>query len=216
MRSLCTRCRIGDSAVITRMPQLRTRLFEMLWFAALLIIFAGCLERCRFAGGIEYDGLATDYTRLFHARWVERHQRSDLLGRADIQALADLESSCEVVQRTRIVPFSPIADAGGGEDDATTLTTPWFTARNPARDYMPSAVSAGRRRKRHRPRRFRSPRCRCTRPTPCGNRTGPNTDSLLHILAPRAGARASSNRRCRSPSRPCNCPQVRKRSGRCR
>ena len=34
MQSLCTRCRIRDSAVISRMPQLRTRLFGMLWLAA--------------------------------------------------------------------------------------------------------------------------------------------------------------------------------------
>jgi len=34
VRSLCTRCRTGDFAVITRMPQLRTRSFGMSWFAA--------------------------------------------------------------------------------------------------------------------------------------------------------------------------------------
>jgi hypothetical protein len=38
MRSLCTRCRIRDSVVISRMPQLRTGLFGMLWFAAALVL----------------------------------------------------------------------------------------------------------------------------------------------------------------------------------
>ena len=33
-----------------------------------LIVFAGQLARCRVMGGIEYDGLATGYTRHFHAR----------------------------------------------------------------------------------------------------------------------------------------------------
>ena len=74
-----------------------------------LLVFARHLVRCRITGGIEYDGLATDYTRLFHARWIERDQRSDLLGSADIQSLADLESSCEVVHHMRPVPFSPMS-----------------------------------------------------------------------------------------------------------
>jgi hypothetical protein len=34
MRSLCTYGRIRNSPVIPRMPQLRTRLFGMLWFTA--------------------------------------------------------------------------------------------------------------------------------------------------------------------------------------
>ena len=50
-----------------------------------------------------------DYTRHFHARWIEGGQRSDLLGNADIQSLADLESACEVVHHTRPVPFSPMS-----------------------------------------------------------------------------------------------------------
>ena len=74
-----------------------------------LIVFARHLVRCRITGGLEYDGLATHYTRLFHARWIERGERSDLLGSADIQALADLESSCEVVHHMRPVPFSPMS-----------------------------------------------------------------------------------------------------------
>ena len=37
-----------------------------------LLVFARHLVRCRIMGGLEYDGLATHYTRLFHARWIER------------------------------------------------------------------------------------------------------------------------------------------------
>ena len=72
-----------------------------------LVVFARHLVRCRIMGGLEYDGLATQYTRLFHARWIEGGERSDLLGSADIQTLADLESSCEVVHHMRPVPFAP-------------------------------------------------------------------------------------------------------------
>ena len=71
-----------------------------------LVVFSRQLVRCRIIGGLEYDGLATQYTRLFHARWIEGEQRSDLLGSADIQTLADLESTCGVVQHMRPVPFA--------------------------------------------------------------------------------------------------------------
>ena len=72
-----------------------------------LIVFARHLVPGRIMGGLEYDGLATLYTRLFHARWIEGGERRDVLGTADIQTLADLESSCEVVHHMRPVPFSP-------------------------------------------------------------------------------------------------------------
>ncbi len=74
-----------------------------------LIVFSGHLVRCRVMGDIEYGGLATDYTRNFHTRWIERSQRNDLLGSADIQSLADLATSFEVVHHMRPVPFSPMA-----------------------------------------------------------------------------------------------------------
>jgi hypothetical protein len=73
-----------------------------------LLVFARHLERSRIIGGLEYDGLATHYTRLFHARWIERGQSGDVLGSADIQALADLESTCAVVHHMRPVPFTPM------------------------------------------------------------------------------------------------------------
>lgn len=74
-----------------------------------LLVFARLLDRCRIMGGLEYDGLATHYTRLFHARWIERGQGGDVLGSADIQALADLESTCAVIHHMRPVPFAPMS-----------------------------------------------------------------------------------------------------------
>jgi hypothetical protein len=72
-----------------------------------LLVFARHLVRSRITGTLEYDGLATRYTQLFHARWIERGQGSDPLGSADIQSLADLQSSCEVVHHMRPVPLGP-------------------------------------------------------------------------------------------------------------
>jgi hypothetical protein len=73
-----------------------------------LAAFAGHLWRCRFAGHVQYGDLATDYARLFHARWIEQRQRTDLLGNPDIQSLADLANSFNVVDRTRLFPFHPL------------------------------------------------------------------------------------------------------------
>ena len=89
--------------------------FEVLIFAIAAVVlalgplgaFAGHLARCRFTGQIQYGRLATDYARLFHERWIEQGQRTDLLGSPDIQSLADLSSSCAIVEKTRLLPFAP-------------------------------------------------------------------------------------------------------------
>jgi hypothetical protein len=73
-----------------------------------LVAFTGHLWRCRLAGKVQYGALARDYTRQFHARWIEQGRRDDLLGNPDIQSLADLASSYSVVERTRLVPFPPL------------------------------------------------------------------------------------------------------------
>lgn len=72
-----------------------------------LLVVAPKLWRCKIAGQREYGSLATDYTRLFEARWIARRDRDDVLGSADIQSLADLGNGYGVVDRMRLVPFSP-------------------------------------------------------------------------------------------------------------
>jgi hypothetical protein len=73
-----------------------------------LLAFTGHLWRCRFAAKIDYGDLAIDYTRQFHARRIVQRDRDDLVGNADIQSLADLGNSCEVITRMRPVPFGPL------------------------------------------------------------------------------------------------------------
>jgi len=70
-----------------------------------LIAVAGQLWRCQFEGRDQYGALATDYTRQFHARWIEGRERDGLLGSADIQSLADLANSYNVIDRMRFLPF---------------------------------------------------------------------------------------------------------------
>jgi hypothetical protein len=77
--------------------------------------FALPLARARFAAIRQYDHLALDYTRLFHARWIERGEREGLLGAPDIQSLADMGNSYDVIKKMRILPFGPreLAIVGG-------------------------------------------------------------------------------------------------------
>lgn len=69
-----------------------------------LLVFSGTLWRCRFDAILQYGRLATDYTRRFQRRWIERHDREDLLGTPDLQSLADLATSYDVIRQMRLVP----------------------------------------------------------------------------------------------------------------
>ena len=55
-----------------------------------------------------YGALATTYVRAFDDKWLRQGATSaePLLGSADIQSLADLTSSCEVIAQMRPVPLS--------------------------------------------------------------------------------------------------------------
>jgi hypothetical protein len=70
-----------------------------------LLLVAGHLWRCRYQGLYDYSTLAADYTRKFQERWIAQHREDDLLGTADIQSLADLANSYNVVDKMRFWPF---------------------------------------------------------------------------------------------------------------
>jgi len=55
----------------------------------------------------EYGLLATDYVRGFEEKWVRGPgtTREDLLGSADVQSLADLAGSFDIIREMRFVPF---------------------------------------------------------------------------------------------------------------
>ena len=73
-----------------------------------LMVFAGQLARAKRAGLGEYGVLAQRYTREFDAKWIrgERDPAEPLVGSADIQSLADLGNSFEVIKTMRFAPFS--------------------------------------------------------------------------------------------------------------
>jgi hypothetical protein len=56
---------------------------------------------------LEYGTLAADYTRAFAAKWlnVDRQHDEQFLGTADVQSLADLGGSFELIRGMTIVPM---------------------------------------------------------------------------------------------------------------
>ena len=59
------------------------------------------------ARGGEYGALASRYVSEFDQKWIRADppEREPLVGSADIQSLADLANSFEVVNRMQPVPF---------------------------------------------------------------------------------------------------------------
>jgi hypothetical protein len=84
--------------------------FVILQLAAVLgplCVFAPMLLALKRQGRREYGALAARYTREFHDKWIGGGAPAEepLVGSADIQSLADLANSYEVVKGMRPVPF---------------------------------------------------------------------------------------------------------------
>lgn len=73
-----------------------------------LCVFSPRLLALKRQGRLEYGALAARYTREFQEKWIGGAAPVDepLVGSADIQSLADLANSYEVVRGMRAVPFS--------------------------------------------------------------------------------------------------------------
>lgn len=94
------------------------RMFEMpfvayvviieLVFLGPLLIFTPLLARTRRDGLTEYGALADTYNRSFDEKWVENGTPAGepLLGSADIQSLADLGNTFEMIRQMLPFPFT--------------------------------------------------------------------------------------------------------------
>jgi len=73
-----------------------------------LLVFVPQLAAARRRGVLEYGNLAERYIREFDAKWLRggAPEGEPLLGAADIQSLADLTNSVEVVRTMNTVPIS--------------------------------------------------------------------------------------------------------------
>jgi hypothetical protein len=72
-----------------------------------LLVFAPQLIEAKWRGLREYGTLAGSYVREFDAKWLRRPPpaQASFVGSADIQSLADLGSSYDVVRTMRFVPI---------------------------------------------------------------------------------------------------------------
>lgn len=77
-----------------------------------LIVFAPLLADAKRQARREYGALAARYVQGFEDKWVRGSAGEPLLGSGDIQSLADLGNSYEVVRQMRIVPFGMQAVVG--------------------------------------------------------------------------------------------------------
>jgi hypothetical protein len=73
-----------------------------------LLVFAPQLAEAKRTGNREYGTLAERYVREFDAKWLRGGAPADesLVGSGDIQSLADLSNSFEVVRTMRIAPVT--------------------------------------------------------------------------------------------------------------
>jgi hypothetical protein len=73
-----------------------------------LLVFSPQLASAKRSGLREYGTLAGRYVREFDVKWLRGGAPPDepFVGRADIQSLADLANSFDVVRTTRIIPIT--------------------------------------------------------------------------------------------------------------
>jgi len=73
-----------------------------------LLVFVPKLAEARRRGLREYGTFAEKYTRAFAEKWMSAQAPQDetLLGTGDIQSLADLGNSYEVVRTMRTIPIT--------------------------------------------------------------------------------------------------------------
>jgi hypothetical protein len=84
-------------------------LVAMMLFSVLapLLVFIPLLARTKREGSREYGELALRYVRDFDQKWLRGGAPPDepLIGSADVQSLADMGNSFQVVREMNLVPF---------------------------------------------------------------------------------------------------------------
>ena len=99
-----------------KLPQFKMEIAIWIVFLVLLVLtplffFVLQLAAAKRKGLREYGIVASRYIDDFHRKWIDGHSASDeaLVGTADIQSLADLSNSFDVVREMRVVPFDRAA-----------------------------------------------------------------------------------------------------------
>jgi hypothetical protein len=79
--------------------------FFIVFILAPLLVFASHLARAKRQAQREYGAFAARYVQGFEDKWIRGGADEQLLGTGDIQSLADLGNSYEIVRQMRVVPF---------------------------------------------------------------------------------------------------------------
>jgi hypothetical protein len=87
-----------------------------------LIFFSISITKLRLKGSVDYGGLATQYVNDFQRKWLLKTHEDGLLGTSDIQSLADLSNSYQVVTSIRLLPVGLPVLLG----HALALAAPFF------------------------------------------------------------------------------------------
>jgi len=99
---------MGATLTQYRLEILLLVIFMVFLVVGPLLVFSPQLAETKRTGLREYGTLAQDYVRQFDGKWVHRNGAADeqFLGTADIQSLADLGNSYEVLRSMRVVPVT--------------------------------------------------------------------------------------------------------------
>ena len=96
-----------------KLPEFKAEIVLMLFFVQFLVfgplvVFAAQLARTKRTGLGEYGSLAARYVREFDGKWLRGGAApgEPLVGTADLQSLADLGNSFEVVKGMRLAPVT--------------------------------------------------------------------------------------------------------------
>ncbi len=96
-----------------KLPEFKAEIVLMLFFVQFLVFgplfaFAAQLARAKRTGLGEYGSLAARYVREFDGKWLRGGAApgEPLVGTADLQSLADLSNSFEVVKGMRLAPVT--------------------------------------------------------------------------------------------------------------
>jgi hypothetical protein len=99
--------------VAATLPEFKVEIAALIGFLSCLVIgplllFAAQLAAAKRTGNREYGALAERYVREFDTKWLRGGATADerLLGSGDLQSLADLANSFEVVRTMRIAPIT--------------------------------------------------------------------------------------------------------------
>jgi len=71
-----------------------------------LLVFCPHLFRAQRQALLVYNPFALSYVVRFHRKWIERRTTEEVLGTPDLQSMADLDGSFQIIQETGMFVFS--------------------------------------------------------------------------------------------------------------